>query len=201
MNVSLKIVVLAGGGSSRFGRDKASEPIRGQSSLDRVIEAAANLGPVWIVGGARKDHPMIEGFIPDLELKGGPVQAVVAAKRFLGKVPLLVLACDVPFIRHEVLKHLSQPLDDNMDARMLRIKGRAQPLLALYGPSANEHFETAYGSGIRAMHKVTEQLAVQWLEDDALIQLGVDLSQLDDFDAPEDLARLLVQNRDSEGSH
>ena len=199
MRANLQVVVLAGGSSRRFGRDKATEPIRGRGSLDRVLEAAAPLGPIWLVGGPREEHPAIKGFVPDLESSGGPLQAIVAAMRKLGSCPILVLACDTPFIHSDLLRQITRTLEVDADARMPRIAGRAQPLLALYGESAQRHFEEAYSSGLRALHDVTSRLKVQWIEEKELTMLGMDPAQLGDFDGPEDLARLLAQNPGPEG--
>lgn len=48
-SVSVSAIVLAGGRSSRFGRDKLAEPIAGEPLLNRTIAA---LGPVATVKDA-----------------------------------------------------------------------------------------------------------------------------------------------------
>jgi molybdopterin-guanine dinucleotide biosynthesis protein A len=162
-----------------------------------VVEAASGLGEIWVVGGEKHEHPHISGFIEDLEEGGGPLQAVLAAMRAQKGSPLLILACDIPFIRPDLLKHIAAPLAPEFDARIPRLDGLAQPLAAHYSHTARPYFEDAWAVGIRAMHKAWEKLDVEWLDVEKLRATGLDPEQLNDFDNPEDLARLLEANQDS----
>ena len=195
--MDLSVVILAGGVSSRFGRNKALESIDGRTSLERVISVASTFGSIWLVGGSDDRHPMCAGVIKDIEPKGGPFQAFISALRRLGPANVLLLSCDVPFVPSEVLGHLGRPLEQGVDARIVRLHGRAQYLLAHYGPGAHDKLVDAYDSGVRSMHKAIEALAVQWVEDHELIEIGAQLHQLQDFDTEDDLRGLKTFNLDS----
>ena len=139
-------IVLAGGRSHRMGRDKAREPIGGQTSLARIVEALrAVVGEVLVVGGANR------AAVPDIAPFGGPLQALVAAGRALRGGPAVVLPCDVPFISQALIAALALPLPPSIDARILRLAGRAQPLVAHYGASAWPTLEHVWTAGSAAV--------------------------------------------------
>lgn len=75
MNVAADVTafVLAGGKSSRMGRDKAFLPFRGQTLLAHALAAASVAGKVYIVGSQTKFGayaPVIE----DLYDERGPLE-------------------------------------------------------------------------------------------------------------------------------
>lgn len=177
-------VILAGGASSRMGRDKAEVPIGGVASLDRVLAAArAVLGEVAILGGARA------GAHPDLIAGGGPVQAVVSAMRAWPGRDLVVLPCDVPFVTPALVEALAAPIDPPREARVLRQGGWPQALCAHYTARARPRFEAALARDERAIRKVVAELDVAWLDEGDLDPASRAGAQ--DFDTPGDLAALL----------
>lgn len=177
-------VILAGGASSRMGRDKADVPIGGVASLDRVLAAAgAVLDEVEVVGGGRP------GARADLIAGGGPVQAVVSAMRAWPGRDLVVLPCDVPFVSPDLVAALAAPVEAPRDARVLRQGGWPQALCAQYTARARTPFEAALAADQRAIRRVVAALDVEWLDErdlDATTRAGAR-----DFDTPGDLAALL----------
>jgi molybdopterin-guanine dinucleotide biosynthesis protein A len=193
----MSVALLAGGRSSRFGRDKASEPIGVKSSLERIIDAASSIGDLWLVGGLCESHPKCRGYIPDLDPGGGPLQAITA---FIQKVPeddFLVLACDIPFVTNRLLKVLAEPLEAGVDARIPLLDGRLQYLLAHYGGDSRRRFESAFHEGTRAVHKVVSDLNVHFVEENELKKAGVLSAVMNDFDDLDELAHLLKLNQES----
>lgn len=104
--------VLAGGASSRFGRDKALVEIGGQTVLSRMcglIEEVA--GPAQVVALAER--------YPDLQVKivedrwpgegplGGIITALAAtARRDIGGEWNLIVSCDMPFLTRDWLSYM-----------------------------------------------------------------------------------------------
>jgi molybdenum cofactor guanylyltransferase len=100
-------VVLAGGRSSRFGRDKAEEPYRGRKLIEWSIAALTpHCDPIFIGGRdyppyhAVADHPR-NGLGP----LGGLAGALLAAAD-AGSTRMLSLPCDMPQIPDALLRTL-----------------------------------------------------------------------------------------------
>jgi molybdopterin-guanine dinucleotide biosynthesis protein A len=94
--LAVEICILAGGLSSRMGRDKASLRLGGQTLLARVRAVAAKTA--WPVRVIRRD------LVP----RCGPLGGVCTALRTTRADAVLFLACDMPFITAELLGRLAK---------------------------------------------------------------------------------------------
>ena len=101
-------IVLAGGQSRRFGRDKAVEPFQGQPLIERVIRGVSQLTDetVVVVGDqARGDAlPLLPGIgiAPDIYPGGGSLGGIFTGLS-VARMPWgLVAGCDMPFINLEL---------------------------------------------------------------------------------------------------
>jgi len=101
-------VVLAGGASSRFGRDKADEVWRGRPLLDWSIAALDPLCHKVFVSG--RDHPEFAS-VADRPRAGlgplGGLAGALTAARDRGYGRLLSLPCDTPHVPSDLLAHLA----------------------------------------------------------------------------------------------
>jgi molybdopterin-guanine dinucleotide biosynthesis protein A len=92
--VACEIWILAGGLSTRMGRDKARVKVRGRAMLGRVRSAAHATG--MKVRVIRKD------IIPRCGPLGGVLTGLTQSKAEM----LLFLPCDMPFVSTELLRHI-----------------------------------------------------------------------------------------------
>jgi molybdopterin-guanine dinucleotide biosynthesis protein A len=142
-------VILAGGKSSRMGRDKAWLEIDGQSLLARQIGLARETGAaeIFISGRAETDYSafgcrVLEDKYPDAGPLAGIERALVASTSPL----LLVLAVDLPEMNVEFLRGLSSNCSNNFGA-IPRINENLEPLVAFYPKPAHPLAETLLRAG------------------------------------------------------
>ena len=135
-------VVLAGGQSSRMGRDKALVELDGITLLDRTIDLLRpHAKEVLVIGDPAKYAPEHATVLPD-DLPGkGPLGGLVTALKHARYVRLIVLACDLPNISDRLLIHLKNDLIGDYDAVVPRHEGSIEPLAAAYHRHAIELFE------------------------------------------------------------
>jgi len=91
-------IVLAGGRSTRYGRDKATLPLGDGTLLEHVATMARQVAEQVVVVGGPRVPPAGAIRVDDLEPGGGPLQAALAGARALPSAALLLLACDLPFL-------------------------------------------------------------------------------------------------------
>ena len=142
MSPPVRGLVLAGGRSTRMGRDKAALVYRGRDQLTVTLDLLAEAGvPGWVSvragqtdDPARARHPqIIDG--PEGE---GPIAGILAALRSAPEAAWLVLACDLPFLDAGTLRALLDARDPTRVATAFRSghDGLPEPLCAVWEPLA-----------------------------------------------------------------
>lgn len=146
--------VLAGGASSRMGRDKALLPWYGSTLVEvvaeRVFQAA---GSVTLVGAPERYTGIPLPAIADLHPGLGPLAGIETALAATEADWNLVVACDMPAITVRFLRELLERAE-RLDPDCLvpvTTSGRLQPLCAVYHRRCLEAFRAALDSGTRSM--------------------------------------------------
>ncbi len=112
-------IILAGGRSSRFGRDKLAEPVGGEPLLWRPLRVLADVCPELIVVVAPdgpdpvlpKDVPATVRIARDPEAFGGPLVGLRAGCALATGRRVIAVAGDQPGIRPDLLRLLADELD------------------------------------------------------------------------------------------
>lgn len=134
--VEFDAVVLAGGGSTRFGGvDKAMLVLDGVSFLDRVLTATAGAVSTVVVGPVRTTYRAVSWTAEDPP-SGGPV-AGLAAGLARGAAPVVVVvSCDLPWITKDDVTRLVTGIGDHDGFGLRDTDGREQQLAAAYRRTA-----------------------------------------------------------------
>jgi molybdenum cofactor guanylyltransferase len=143
-------IVLAGGRSTRMGRDKASLPFGDGTLLSRVVGVLARVVPEIVVV-ARRDQrlpalpPLPKGVVLRTahdEVEGqGPLGGLVPGLVVLEGETAYVSSCDVPFLSEAFVRRMFDLLGHH-DVAMPEADGHFQPLAsvvrrdAVRGPAA-----------------------------------------------------------------
>jgi molybdopterin-guanine dinucleotide biosynthesis protein A len=149
----LKGLVLAGGESSRMGRDKASIELAGVNMLARTVElldgrvtdVLVAVRPEQTDDAVRRRHTLIEDCYSDI----GPAAGMFTAHEQSPEAAWLVLACDMPLLSPQALDSLIGARDPEMDATALCRSREAapEPLCAIYEPGNLAAFLAAVRGG------------------------------------------------------
>ena len=127
-------VLLAGGNSSRMGRNKALMTLAGHRLVDRVLAVLAGMFDDLLMVTNSPDLYADLGvrMVPDLVAGKGALGGIHSAIHHAAAPHCLVVACDMPFLNADVLRHL---LDQRAeyDVVVPNVNGRPQPLHAIYG--------------------------------------------------------------------
>ncbi len=161
--------VLAGGRSSRMGRDKARLPWRDRTLIDFVAsEVETATGSVASVGG---DPVPGLRFVPDAEQGFGPVSGILAALRDCCHPWSLVVACDMPGVSSEFLTRLLEAADGD-GVVPVTPDGRQHLLCAVWSAGARDAFEAALAGEEHTVRRVVERLQVVFLpvRDEAVLR-------------------------------
>ncbi len=184
-------IVLAGGRSSRFGRDKLAEPIDGRSLLDHVITAVRALTDdivVVVAPGASPVVPALVVLTHDEREFEGPLVGLAAGLAVTTADRVIVVAGDMPTLVPAVLGRLVARLGPDADSAILETSGRRAILpMALATSPAAAAVQRLVAAGERRLGALLDVLdpavipEADWRFDDP------DGRTLRDVDLPTDL--------------
>lgn len=150
---ALRGLVLAGGRSTRFGRDKAAEEFAGSPLLSHVVALLTPLvTEVFVaVRADQLDEPLRRRFalIADEPRVAGPAAGMLAAHRRVPDGAWLVVACDMPLLNGQALGALIQKRTPDSAATAFRspVDGLPEPLCAIYEPATLARFRRQVENG------------------------------------------------------
>ena len=127
-------VLLAGGNSSRMGRNKALMALAGRRLVDRAMAVLAGLFDDLLMVTNSPDLYAGLGIrmVPDLVTGKGALGGIHSAVLHAAAPHCLVVACDMPFLNADVLRYLVDQRAE-YDVVVPNVDGRPQPLHAVYG--------------------------------------------------------------------
>jgi molybdopterin-guanine dinucleotide biosynthesis protein A len=188
-------IVLAGGRSRRFGRDKLAEPAGGRTLLQRAVAAVAPVASEVIVvasPGAAPDVPSWVRLVHDETAYEGPLAGCFAGLLAARESLVVVVGGDMPDLQPEVLAGLIRALEASAaDASALEHLGRARPLpMALRTGSGTEIARRLIADRERRLGALLERLTVRVIPEVEWRPLDPTARTVFDIDEPGDLERL-----------
>lgn len=168
--------VLAGGGSSRMGTDKAALalPWDGEGTwLERALlllaERTADVMVVgrWLGSAPQPVLPLLEWPVPshlDLRPGRGPLGGIETALRLAGGRAVLVVPCDLPLLPGRALDLLLEARELKHDAVAFRhADGRKEPAVVVLEPGLLVRVSGALDRGELRLEAFLESAGTHWI--------------------------------------
>lgn len=164
--------VLAGGASSRFGRDKALARLGEETLLQGMLRLIGEVADsVHVVATADRYAMFRERIIADRWPGEGPLGGITTALfASQANVPLcewnLILSCDMPFLTREWLKYMvARARDSEASVVVPQSDYGLEPLCACWRTSCVEELQTAFDGGVRKVTDAMKRLRVEVLDE------------------------------------
>lgn len=140
--------VLAGGQSTRMGRDKALLEVEGETLVERALGLLRGLGLEPRICGSRPDLACFGDVVPDNFPRCGPLGGIEAALAVSDAELNLFVPVDLPGLPAVFLRWLMARAETSLAvATIPQYGGRLQPLCAVYGRRLLSGLRTALGAG------------------------------------------------------
>ncbi|NCC50755.1 MAG: molybdenum cofactor guanylyltransferase [Spartobacteria bacterium] len=177
---SFSAVILAGGQSSRMGRDKAFLRMEGETLLQRQLRTAAEAGAAQLLISGRADADY-SGYnaevLYDEAPSCGPLGGIISGFRAARHALILVLAVDMPCVTSVFLRKLLSRCSENGGIAPAHLDGMIEPLAAFYPRAlcaeALRLRDTGFPAPRRLIHSAlaTRAMTLYTLEPDEVPQL------------------------------
>jgi molybdenum cofactor guanylyltransferase len=182
--------VLAGGKSTRMGRDKAFVEFEGKTLLARALEVTRSVtADVWIAGDAAK-FGIYASVVEDVFRGCGPLGGIHAALRASRERLNLMLAVDVPFVSREFLQFLIvQARESNAVVTVVEVQEKRQPLCAVYRREFVDRAEKALRAGRYKINALFEAETTRVIRENELSAAGFSAGMFRNLNTPEELVK------------
>ncbi|MGB7378908.1 MAG: molybdenum cofactor guanylyltransferase [Rivularia sp. (in: cyanobacteria)] len=171
--------MLAGGKSSRMGRDKALVPYQGKPMLQRVYQvAAACTEKVYVLTPWIKRYqnilPSNCQYLIETQPGKGPVNGLYEGLEQISADWILLLACDLPLLDVEIIQSWINKLSQIPTSTLALVPQRSQiwePMCAFYRKEVKMELDTFLKLGKRSFQELLSGIEVEALNIDPKVDL------------------------------
>jgi len=184
-------VILAGGKSLRYGRDKAFEFINGTFLIERVIEVMRGIFyEVILITNSPKRYSHLglkvyEDIIKDIGPIGGIFTGLIKMKNEAG----FFVACDMPFLNSKLIRYMAKK-KGGFDVVIPRIGNYIEPLHAIYTKNCISFIRDSIFSKKLSIRGFFDKVSVRYVEKEEILRWDPKLRSFININRPEDLRRL-----------
>jgi molybdopterin-guanine dinucleotide biosynthesis protein A len=164
--------VLAGGGSTRFGRDKALVEIDGKAMLLRMRDLLSAVAtPVNVIADPRKYAALGITGISDRWEGQGPLAGIITAlltsqESSAGSNWNLIVSCDMPFLTRDWLTYLAdRALASDAEVLAPRSVQGLEPLCACWRTTAAAKLQNVFAGGVRKITQAMKSLEMEVVDE------------------------------------
>lgn len=201
----LRGFVQAGGGSSRFGTDKALALLAGKSMLQRTAELLAGVcEEVTIVAAEGKYANAAWPALPDRWPGEGPLGGILTALSTMKESEpdvawALIVSCDMPFLTTEFLAFMrKRALASQARVIVPQSASGLEPLCACWCAGAAADVQACFDSGVRKVTEAMKRLPMEVLDESVWKRFDTEGRLFWNMNTPGDLAEAcrILEKRD-----
>ena len=168
--------VQAGGGSTRFGTDKAMVELGGKTLLVRTVELVASVceqtrivapsgkyanAPVSIVGDKWPGQGPLGGILTALDFSDEKLRVAGGERSWV-----LIVSCDMPFLTREWLACLcGRAVKSTAQVVVPESENGLEPLCACWRTDAAAMIQAAFDDGVRKVTEAMKRLRMEVLDE------------------------------------
>jgi len=185
-------VILAGGSSSRMGRNKALLDVDGTPIITRTYRTLASLfHEVIVVTNSPLDYDFLPcRKVPDIHPGNGSIAGLHSALAHSSTEYSFVTACDLPFLDPVIIRHLCDLRTEGYDAVVPFSEGGQEPLHAVYASSCTDIFEKALLQGERKILDILVRMNIRQVPFDELQRVCGQTKSFMNVNTPEEYERI-----------
>lgn len=181
--------ILSGGRNSRYPSLKGFIELGGMGIIERTMMMLRGLGHEVVISTNEPEHYFTLGvpLIGDTVPSAGPMSGIVSVMDATGADELFVIACDMPFVRAEVISYIIG--QRAKEATVPLLGGRPEPLLAVYTKDATQRMRQMIGEGNTSIAKMLQEMDVRYISEEELKAIDPSGESFMNINTPEDYDR------------
>lgn len=160
------VIILAGGKSSRMGKNKALLKMNGKTVIEQIVAELMKVSDnMLIVTNTFSDYEFLGLPMVEDKWKGmGPLAGIHAGLLATTAERNLIVACDMPFVSAKLGSVLLEELD-HYDAVIPEVDGRLHPLFAAYRKGVKDEVNRSLEKGELRIRSIFQHLHVKIMDE------------------------------------
>jgi molybdopterin-guanine dinucleotide biosynthesis protein A len=185
-------VILVGGESRRFGRNKALEILQGERLIDRQVRTMRALfAEVLVITNTPELYIHLDATIVRDVLPGqGPLGGIYTGLIFAHDESIFAVACDMPFVQPAVIKHMMH-LAPGYDVVIPQKEAGLEPLHSIYSSRCLPHIKGMLDRQVLQVISFFPHVKVYCLSEKEIAKLDPLGVSFFNINTPQDLDRAL----------
>ena len=192
--LTTSVIILAGGGSRRFGSHKALAEWRGKRLVDHVAERIGSMGNITILVTnplpEEPDWPGDKVVYDDRSKPAGPLRGIVRGLAECSADWAWVVSCDTPLVSRELLREMRSEAHPGDIAVTPVWRGLRQPLVACWEKAARSALAEVLSSGEHSPGAALDGLGCKLFSEERCREFDPDGRSFFNVNTPEDLVEL-----------
>ena len=186
-------IILAGGKSSRLGRNKALQVLGGKSLIQRVVERLDVLSAeIVIVTAGGEGMPVSSAAtiktVPDIYAGRGPLVGLYSGLSASTSQQAIVVGCDMPFLSIGLLQYMAQ-ISSAFDIVVPRIEDKVEPLCAVYSTTCIPAIRELLEHDELKVNRLFGMVQVRYVGEDEIDRFDPELLSFFNINSRADLVR------------
>jgi len=181
-------VILVGGKSTRYGRDKALVEVGGIRLIERVIRVMGSIFQrLILITNTPSEYTFLElPMYKDL-IKGlGPIGGIYTGLKAISDEAGFFVACDMPFLNADLIRHIVKARG-GFDAVVPRMGWKIEALHTLYTKKCLPSIRELIGLQDYQVIKVFHKTRVRYVDEDEIRSFDPQLRSFFNVNIPQEL--------------
>ena len=186
-------IILAGGKSSRLGRNKVLEAVGGKSLIQWVVDHLATLSNEIIIATAHGEPIPCSSSVEmkitaDLYPGKGPLVGIYSGLMASSNPRAIVVGCDMPFLSVGLLDYMSQ-ISSTFDVVVPQTREKIEPLCAVYSKNCLASIHNLLERDELRLSELLNMVKVGYVKGDEINRFDPEHLSFFNVNTPADLAR------------
>ena len=188
-------VILAGGKSSRYGKNKALVNINGIPLIKRVLRVMESLFPsIVVITNTPDDYAFLSLPMFEDKIKGlGPLGGIFTGLNVISKNAGFFVACDMPFLNSDLIRYLAS-VRQGFDVVVPTFSGKFEALHSLYTQNCLPAIEQLIHDGVYQTIRLFQSVSVRYVEEHEMRRFDPELKSFSNINKPEELRKMKLNS-------
>ena len=184
-------VILAGGKSSRYGKNKALVSINGVPLIKRVLRVVKPLfSSIVIITNMPDEYAFLDLPMFEDRIKGlGPLGGILTGLQVIPEDAGFFVACDMPFLNSELIRYVVS-VRQNFDVVVPTFSGKFEALHALYTKNCLPKIERLIRDGVYQTIQLYQFVDVRYVAENEIRQFDPQFKSFSNINKPGELQEM-----------